>query len=227
MNNLKIKTYSLRKSQAAKGGGLLSPTGAGQFATERKRDSKDIKNSSVSKDRAQDKEKSEGRPFKQREATSTNSHIPNSLLNEVNKIIKTPALNISSKLDSKGSNILLIFLLLLGNRSININFFDKHVINSIDTKNSKDSKIMDQELNEKKYMDTERESERDKSEKNDKNDKNEKNEKNINIKLNINSEVINNNIKIKNKNDINSLNNLNSMSGSNQSGGGNDNKVRK
>jgi hypothetical protein len=223
MNNLKIKTYSLRKSQAVTGGGLLSPTGARQLATERKRDSKDFKNSSLSKDRAQDKEKSEGRPIKQKEATSTNSHIPNSLLNEVNKIIKTPALNISSKLDSKGSNILLILLLLLGNRSININFFDKHVINSIDTKNSKDSKIMDQELNEKKYIDTERGLERDKSEKND---VNEKNEKNINIKLNINSEVINNNIKIKNKNDINSLNNLNSMSGSNPSCGGKDNKVR-
>jgi hypothetical protein len=82
------------------------------------------------------------------------------------------------------------------------------VINSLDTKNSKDSKLTDQDTTDKKYLDTDVEREKESN----KCDKQEKNEKNINIKLNINSEVINNNIKIRDSNDMSSFKNLNGIS---------------
>jgi hypothetical protein len=111
MNNLKIKTYSLRKSTAVGGAGLLSPQGTMPIYSDRRKETKDskevkdLKNSGLGKNN--EKERSESLLFKQKEMSQNltnnpNSQIPNSLLNEVNKLIKSPALNISSKLDSKG-----------------------------------------------------------------------------------------------------------------------------
>ncbi len=116
--------------------------------------------------------------------TARNNSIPSKfknqgLVTEVNKIIKTPALNISSKLDSKGK-----LNIKIGNRSININFFDKQMVNSIDNKISSEPQIFDNKISK---VDNEKDNK-------------------INIKLNINSEVINNNINIKNEEQISSPN---------------------
>lgn len=110
MNNLKIKTYSLRKSSAAIGGGLPSPQGTMPIYSDRMRDTKnikefkDFKNSAIHKNNEKERNSSQiAKEISKNPKDNSNSQLPNSLVNEVNKYIKSPALNISSKLDSKGN----------------------------------------------------------------------------------------------------------------------------
>jgi hypothetical protein len=185
MNNIKIKSYSLKKS-TSNGAPSTSTSGNHQsnfsppFYTERRKENENIHISENDKPLI--------------------ANLQSSLLNEVNKLIKTPGLNISSKLDNKGIKIFYN----IGTKSININFFDKQIKNNISNSNMgtrKNSHIS--KINSETNTNTNNISENKNTER--------ENEKNINIKLNINSEVINNNIKINNKSDtssnINSKNN--------------------
>lgn len=124
---------------------------------------------------------------------------------DLNKLIKSPSLNISSKLDCKGKG-----QLKLGNRLININLFDKPIKNNfVEAKEkpcnlkssnyfSSDSKNEDQTKNSFKFNQNPNISNYSLT------------PDNINIKLNFNSEVINNNIKISRPEAASSVNSVKS-----------------
>jgi hypothetical protein len=130
------------------------------------------------------------------------SNLNNNVLNDVEKILKSPGLNISlSKLDEKGKNKNNI----LGNRMIDINFFNNNrVKSSMNTiNNTVNNSLINQTSNNNKNL-LNSPSQKNSTHINDPSfesklvDKNINNK--INIKLKINSEVINNNICIEKKN---------------------------
>lgn len=91
MNNLKIKSYSLKKGTNSS---TLGQSLGIQYLTERKI-IPEAKSPNIT-----EKETNK----------NTSNNVPANILNEVNRIIKTPGLNVSSKLDSKGINNYLIYL---------------------------------------------------------------------------------------------------------------------
>jgi hypothetical protein len=105
MNNLKIKTYSLKKNQA----GSVFPASLfandkinNHFSAERKNSKDAVKVNQQSNSKSKDKEKEKEKDKEKEVVNKYDNQHQSSLLSEINKIIKTPALNISSKLDSKG-----------------------------------------------------------------------------------------------------------------------------
>jgi hypothetical protein len=103
MNNLKIKSYSLKKNPD----GLYNNF---NYLIDRKREPSmnKLKLSEKNQENKNDKkgqeksDKIEKENLNEKTGVIHTNQFQSTLLNEVNKIIKTPGLNISSKLDSKG-----------------------------------------------------------------------------------------------------------------------------
>lgn len=125
MKNIKIKTYSLKKNMA-------STTNSGHTSIYNPSIANNYYTPSLNTDR-------------KKESNFVEKPISSNGLSDLDKIIKSPSLNISSKLDSKG------------NRLININFFDKYVRNNIESKSKDKDTNIKENYRESKKQDTERE----------------------------------------------------------------------